>query len=116
MSLEDIRNYLVRMKAFSHAVDDYHPQRIPGPIHLFRATDYQSHGRDGHLGWAKVLPETDIRVIPVPGTHFSMMLPPQIERLGRSLSEALGQASAAKTSLPVQVDETDRVPEPIPAV
>jgi len=92
MSLGDIKDYLVRMKASTHALYDYQPPSIPIPVHLFRAMDEKAGappGRDTHLGWAQVLPKTRIRVISVPGTHYSMMYPPQIEVLGRSLTDAI---------------------------
>ena len=103
ISLEDVKNYLVRMKAFHYAIAEYHPQPIPIPIHLFRAMDEKDDAtpaRDTHLGWAQVLPPAQIRVIPVPGTHYSMMSSPQINVLGSSLTDTLQQASVAKKSIP----------------
>jgi thioesterase domain-containing protein len=93
-SLEDIKNYQIRTTAYSHALYDYHPLPIPIPIYLFRAMDQKDTtlARDAHLGWAQVLPEEQIRVIPVPGTHQSMMLAPQIDVLARSLSDAIRQS------------------------
>jgi amino acid adenylation domain-containing protein len=107
MSLEDIRNYLVRMKASIHALEDYHPLPIPIPIRLFRAMDERDDetlARETHLGWAQVLPQAQIRVIPVPGTHYSMMSPPQIDVLGKSLTGAMRQAGVAKKSIPARHD------------
>jgi amino acid adenylation domain-containing protein len=107
MSLEDIRNCLVRIKASFHALDEYHPLPIPIPFYLFRALDERddaTRARDTHLGWAQVLPQAQVRVIPVPGTHYSMMSPPQIDVLGKSLTDAMRQAGVAKKSIPARHD------------
>jgi arthrofactin-type cyclic lipopeptide synthetase C len=101
-NMEDIRNYIVRMRASIHALYDYHPLSVPIPIHLFRAMDEQKPDRDDYLGWAQVLPQAQIRVIAVPGTHFSVMLPPHIDVLGRLLTDAIRQADAAKKTIPAQ--------------
>jgi amino acid adenylation domain-containing protein len=108
ISLEDVRNYLARRKASYHAMDDYHPLALPIPIYLFKAMDKEDPAGDDHLGWAKALPQAQIRVIPVPGTHVSIMETPQIEVLGRSLSDAIGQASVAKRTIPAH-NEARRV-------
>jgi thioesterase domain-containing protein len=55
--------------------------------------DEKNPARDDHLGWTKVLPEDQVRVLPVPGTHYSMIEAPQTEVIGKSLSDALRQAS-----------------------
>jgi thioesterase domain-containing protein/acyl carrier protein len=105
MSLEDIRNYLVRMRASIRALDDYQPLSIPIPIHLFSAMDERDDAtltRDTHLGWSQVLPPKQIHVIPVSGTHYSMMRAPQIDALGRALSHAIQQAGAATNKIPVR--------------
>ena len=107
MSVEDSRHYLVRMMASIHALYNYHPQPIPIPIYLFRAMDEIDDvrpARDDYLGWTELLPKAQIRVIPVPGTHYSMVQPPQIEMLGRSLSAAMRQASLTKQEIPVHND------------
>jgi thioesterase domain-containing protein len=99
----------VRMKASIHAMDDYHPLSIPIPIHLFSAMD-EDEGDDAtpagdtYLGWARVLPQAQIRVISVPGTHYSMMSPPHIDVLGKSLTDVMRQAGAVKKAIPTQHD------------
>jgi hypothetical protein len=40
-----------------------------------------------------MLAKDQIRVIAVPGTHFSMMVAPKINVLGKSLNDAIRQAS-----------------------
>jgi thioesterase domain-containing protein/aryl carrier-like protein len=104
LSFEDIRNYIFRIKTYDHAHFDYRPTPIPIPIHLFKAMERMTPDLDDHLGWADVLPETQIRVISVPGTHQSMIEPPQIEILGTSVSDAIQQACAAEKSRTAQDD------------
>jgi thioesterase domain-containing protein len=89
MKLDAIQQYLVRLKANDRSQFDYHPQSIPVPIHLFRAMEGNQSDWDDYLGWADVLPESQICVIPIPGTHHSMVESPQIEVLGRSLSDVI---------------------------
>jgi thioesterase domain-containing protein len=102
INLEDVKTYLARLKAFYHGITDYHSQPIPIPIHLFRAMDDEDDAapaRGTHLGWDQVLPRSQICVIPVPGTHYSMMSPPHINVLGKSLSNALRQSSVTMKSI-----------------
>jgi arthrofactin-type cyclic lipopeptide synthetase C len=47
-----------------------------------------------------VLPAEQIRVIPVPGNHLTMMEPPHIGSLGEAISRTLLQAREIKTSQP----------------
>jgi arthrofactin-type cyclic lipopeptide synthetase C len=103
MSLEVMKYYFLRVDAYHHAAADYQPLPIPIPIHLFKAMD-QDSSPDVHLGWANVLPESQIHTVPVPGTHFSVMIPPQIETLGSSLSVALRQSSTTKKPIQDQDD------------
>lgn len=98
------RCYLNRPGQTAHALYDYQPLPIPVPIHLFRAMAEEKSAVEDYLGWTKVLPKAQIHVKPVPGTHFSMMSAPHIKVLGRSLSDAIGQASVAKKSIPAQDD------------
>jgi amino acid adenylation domain-containing protein len=101
MSLKDIKHYLTRAKGYRLALNDYYPQPIPVPIYLLKAIEKEEddpihdYDSDGHLGWAKALPKARIHVIPVPGTHSSMLSPTHIDVLGRSLTDAIRQAGVA---------------------
>ena len=76
-----------RNRFFTTAQEAYKARALPIPIHLFRA---QENGiPDPLLGWGSVVPEGLLRVIEVPGTHFSMMSKPNIEKVGKALSDAM---------------------------
>ena len=67
-------------------------------MHLFAA---QEGGRGNPSnGWSLVVPKNQLRVIPVPGTHLSLMRSPHIETVGRRLSQAIRNAAASSISLP----------------
>ena len=88
-----IRDWLVRIHAHGRAYFEYSPQPIPVPVHLFRAQ--QGGGTDPVLGWDAFIPGHLLRVIPVPGTHHTMMESPNVKHLGHALSQALRNASTA---------------------
>ena len=47
-----------------------------------------------------MLPERSLQVTPVPGTHLSMMVPPNAAVLGEALSRGLERARAGGTARP----------------
>jgi thioesterase domain-containing protein len=49
-------------------------------------------------GWDSLLSQDKIRVISVPGTHFSMMKSPHIETLGAALRIAMREQQATNKS------------------
>jgi arthrofactin-type cyclic lipopeptide synthetase C len=65
----------------------YLPPRLPLSIHLFQAheTPVSSH----LLGWTAVLSDDQLKAIPIPGDHFSMLKAPNIAVLAQRLSEAI---------------------------
>ncbi|MDZ7965826.1 MAG: amino acid adenylation domain-containing protein [Nostoc sp. DedSLP03] len=79
-------------KAHIQAMRDYVPQVYPGEITLFRATDEITHdfqnseftSDDPLLGWGKYS-EQPIKLIEVPGNHFSMFTEPYVQELARQL-------------------------------
>ncbi|MFL5540880.1 MAG: alpha/beta fold hydrolase, partial [Longimicrobiaceae bacterium] len=79
-----------RLRAHQAAVGEYSPQPIPVLVHQFPAGD--SPLADPTRGWGAFHPERSLRVTPVPGTHLSMMRPPNAATLGEALSRALGRA------------------------
>jgi amino acid adenylation domain-containing protein len=84
------------------AAQRYLPQPIPIPIDIFVASGNEAASSEGesqalaqenpvidYLGWDGILPKDQIRRISVPGTHLSMVEPPNVEVLGSALSRSL---------------------------
>jgi thioesterase domain-containing protein len=86
-----VRQILFRFHLFELATLRYSAQYIPIPVHLFLAEENCS--TEPFLGWSECLPEGQIRVIPTPGTHQTMMTQPYIEALGQVLSTAICNVS-----------------------
>jgi amino acid adenylation domain-containing protein len=86
LKAEQIEQILLRIRSYHLALFAYSPQRIPVLAHLFTAQD---NSFLPFLGWNAVLPENQIRAIPVQGTHVSMMATPNIEMLGQAVSCAI---------------------------
>ncbi len=80
---EQIENY-------AQIVRDYEPQILAITLHQFYATEpsppvpvvmnaevvdaeLQSLDRDPSLGWAQVMPDSSLRLIPISGNHFSLL-------------------------------------------
>ncbi|HWK88508.1 MAG TPA: amino acid adenylation domain-containing protein, partial [Longimicrobium sp.] len=74
-------------RAHERALREYRPQPIPVAVHQFPAAE--SPEPDPSRGWAAVLPASLLQVIPVPGTHLSMMSAPHTGALGAALSGRL---------------------------
>jgi thioesterase domain-containing protein len=91
LTISHIQQAVNRMKIYTEACSRYLAQPISIPIHLFVAQN--EHPDVPFLGWNAVLPESQIRVTPVAGTHYSMMAAPNIDRLGRALSHAIQTAN-----------------------
>ena len=115
----EIRRYLLRVRAYYAASRDYYPQPIPTPVHYFRAMDASNGCENPLSGWAMVLPEKRIRIVPVPGNHQTMMALPHIETLGRSLSDAIREAGTSQITssrnghiplITIQAGERDQTP------
>jgi len=81
------RQSLARIHAHNLASARYCAPQITIPVHLFRAQEDDADSP--WLGWNTVLPENQIRVTQVPGTHLTMMEKPNIELLGQVLSNAV---------------------------
>ena len=83
-------------KTHAQAMRDYIPQIYPHKITLFRANekiphDFQSpelYSDDPLLGWGKYSSQP-IKLIEVPGNHFSMFSEPNIKQLGKELINSL---------------------------
>jgi thioesterase domain-containing protein len=81
-----IQRRFARNRLYTLAVRRYYAQPIPKQIHLFVA---QEGPPDPLRGWEAVLPQSRIRLMPVPGTHLSMMQHRNIQVLGRTLSSTI---------------------------
>jgi thioesterase domain-containing protein len=98
LSIDEVRRYLDRGRSNALAERTYLATPIPIPLHLFAVED---GGDAGPLrNWEAILPTRQIRTIPVPGTHLSMMESPHIASLGKALSEALSAARESAGSQP----------------
>ena len=82
-----IRLWLQQQVTFVQTTNCYYAHPVPVPIHLFAAQEVKC--ANSFRCWDAVLPEHLIKVIPVPGTHSSMMSTPNIELVGRALSCAI---------------------------
>jgi thioesterase domain-containing protein len=76
------------------ALRGYDPRPLPVAVHLFSARE--SPMDDPSRGWRDLLSDEALRVTPVPGTHHSMMGPPNAAVLGEALSRALRAAAARR--------------------
>jgi amino acid adenylation domain-containing protein len=90
VTVEEARQMRDRVRINQHALREYSPQPLPVAVHLFPAQ--QSADPELSRGWRATLPATQLRVTPVPGTHTSMMRPPNAAALGAALSRAVGRA------------------------
>ncbi|MEL4887251.1 amino acid adenylation domain-containing protein [Pectobacterium betavasculorum] len=85
MSAEQALRYLDQYEGYIRALADWRPQPLAVPLHLFRVSD----DRAPLLGWDNVNTPSAIRVIPVKGTHMSMVSRPYVNTLGEALTHAL---------------------------
>ncbi|MFL5381246.1 MAG: thioesterase domain-containing protein, partial [Longimicrobiaceae bacterium] len=90
VTVEQARRMRDLLRDHQRALREYSPQPLPVAVHLFPAQ--QSADPEPSRGWRVTLPATQLRVTPVPGTHLSMMRPPNTAALGEALSRALGEA------------------------
>jgi amino acid adenylation domain-containing protein len=96
---QHIRGYKL-FKGHVQAMRDYVPQVYPKEIILLRASekithDFESpefHSDDFFLGWGKCSAQS-IKVIEIPGNHFSMFNEPHVQELARQLRGCLENRS-----------------------
>ena len=99
----EIQQHLQGYKLFkvhAQAMRDYTPQVYPHEITLFRASEkipheFQSpelYSDDTLLGWGEYS-EQPIKVIEVPGNHFSMFTQPHVQELAGQLRKSLNWAT-----------------------
>jgi thioesterase domain-containing protein len=92
LTVAQTRLKLARTHSLVVASARYQPHPLHIPVHLFPALDAQGSGDSSlHRGWNDVVPNDLLRITPVPGSHHSMLRSPNIELLGRSLTQAICQ-------------------------
>jgi arthrofactin-type cyclic lipopeptide synthetase C len=96
---EQLQQRQARSLASLEAGMAYSPEPLPIPVHFFAA---QGNDLNFALSWSAVVPESRLRVIPVPGTHNRMMSKPNVATVGHALSHALQNASAKPNEMPEQ--------------
>ncbi|MEH2283681.1 MAG: amino acid adenylation domain-containing protein [Nostoc sp.] len=97
--IEDFLRYYKRFKVHVQAMRNYVPQVYPGSMTLFRANkeiihDFESpefQTDDPLLGWGKYSNQA-IKVIEVPGDHFSIFVEPHIQELAKHLRFCIDDA------------------------
>jgi len=90
LTIAQTRSKLARTHSLVVAAARYQPHPLHIPVHLFPALDAQDSGNsDPHRGWNDVVPSDLLRITPVPGSHHSMLRSPNVELLGRSLTQAI---------------------------
>jgi thioesterase domain-containing protein len=84
-----ICHLLKRDQLYFRASAAYRATPLPMPVHLFQAQ--QLSATYPFLGWNTMSGEQQIRLFPVPGSHHSMLRPPNLSILARSLASAIGK-------------------------
>jgi thioesterase domain-containing protein len=82
-----LRRTLKYLYTFDWANRDYIASQIPIPVHLFIAQ--ANSPACSRLGWDFVTLQNQLRIVSVPGNHQSMLASPNVEQLGRELSQAI---------------------------
>ena len=88
VSADQVRHYLAHYEGYVRALAAYRPEPLAMPVHLFRVND----DRDPWLGWDGLVPQDHIRIVPVPGSHQTMVTSPHVESLGNAVSRAIQSA------------------------
>ncbi|RCJ27418.1 non-ribosomal peptide synthetase [Nostoc sp. ATCC 43529] len=97
--IKDFIRYYKLFKAHVQAMRDYVPVIYPHSMTLFRAKeeiihDFESpefHTNDPLLGWSKFSSQP-IKLIEVPGDHFSIFVEPHIQELAKTLRVCIDNA------------------------
>ena len=98
VTVPQFREMRDRARVAQQALRGYDPRPLPVAVHHLSAEE--SPMEDPSRGWGELLPEGALRVTPVPGTHTTMMDPPNAAVLGEALSVGL-RAAAAWSGAPV---------------
>jgi amino acid adenylation domain-containing protein len=98
VTVPQFREMRERGRVNDQAVRGYDPRPLPVVVHHFSARENPMVDEPSR-GWRDLLPERLLQVTPVPGTHQSMMDPPNAAVLGEALSRGL-RAGAAWGGVP----------------
>ncbi|NKI69948.1 amino acid adenylation domain-containing protein, partial [Collimonas pratensis] len=86
-SLQGLLQLMENSRIIIRAYGEYAVQPIAIPVHYYSAVGDTVN--EPLRGWGEVLSEMQLRLIPVPGTHQSMMISPHIEVFADALNSAL---------------------------
>ncbi|MEM4990087.1 amino acid adenylation domain-containing protein [Collimonas sp. H4R21] len=89
-SLQGLLQLMENSRTIIRAYGDYAAQPIGVPVHFYSAEGDTVN--EPLRGWGAVVPEMLLRLVPVPGTHQSMMISPHIEVFAHALNTALQPA------------------------
>jgi arthrofactin-type cyclic lipopeptide synthetase C len=98
LTTSQIRKLLSREHLYHVAMTHYSALPIPIQVTLFVAQITKTS--NPVMGWDSVLPERLIRIVPIEGTHHSMMRKPTVQSLGLSISQAVYDAATAPKEIP----------------
>ncbi|HVH13184.1 MAG TPA: hypothetical protein VM759_09035, partial [Longimicrobium sp.] len=88
VTVAQFREMRNRGRVNDEAVRGYDPRPLPVVVHHFSALESPMVDEPSR-GWRDLLPEGSLQVTPVPGTHQTMMDPPNAAVLGAALSRGL---------------------------
>jgi thioesterase domain-containing protein len=105
-----LRRYVKQFMTTDEALARYTLPPVPAPLSLFAATQDSQQPRNTHslavdarntgafasdrlLGWKKLAGER-LRIIPIGGSHTTLLEPPHIQHLGAAIMNALTCATA----------------------
>ncbi|HEX6371265.1 MAG TPA: thioesterase domain-containing protein, partial [Longimicrobium sp.] len=88
VTVPQFREMRARGRVNDQAAQGYDPRPLPVVVHHFSAQESPMVDEPSR-GWRDLLPEGSLQVTPVPGTHQSMMDPPNAAVLGEALSRGL---------------------------
>ncbi|PKD39818.1 hypothetical protein CWO84_13340 [Methylomonas sp. Kb3] len=84
---ETVKRYLKVCYTTDKALQEYAPKPISVPITLYAASD-ENNSFDIAIGWESVM-GGNLKVVPIDGDHRTILDRPNIEWLGKAISEAL---------------------------
>src|SRR5258708_6782666 len=97
-SAKNIRDILDCENNYQAASVRYSAQELPIHVHLFVAQD--NDAADPLLGWTDFISRSRLRLIPITGTHQSMLSSPNVETLGSILSHSILQSAGSSGKSP----------------
>jgi thioesterase domain-containing protein/acyl carrier protein len=96
---ELLRNALRTMRATTRALCEYRPSPLPLHVDLFVASEEVMF--DLPAAWSELMPR-QVRAVPIPGSHLSMMEPRNIGALAFAITAGLAQARPIRIPLRVR--------------